>query len=51
LAISYGVIKAHKGSISVESELGKGTTFVVRLPVKAIDEVPENGNAIQNINN
>ncbi len=51
LAISYGVIKAHKGSITVESELGKGTTFVVRLPVKAIDEVPENGNAIQNISN
>ena len=51
LAISYGVVKAHKGTISVESELGKGTTFVVRLPEKAIDEVPENGNAIQNINN
>ena len=51
LAISYGVIKAHKGSISVESELGKGTTFVVRLPLKTIDEVPENGNAIQNISN
>lgn len=50
LAISYGVIKAHKGTISVESEPGIGTTFVVRLPVKAIDEVPENGNAIQNIN-
>jgi two-component system NtrC family sensor kinase len=51
LAISYGVIKAHKGTISVESEIGKGTTFLVRLPVKAVDEVPENGNAKQNINN
>jgi two-component system NtrC family sensor kinase len=51
LAISYGIVKAHKGTISVESEHGKGTTFVVRLPVKAIDEVPENGKAIQNINN
>lgn len=51
LAISYGVVKAHNGTISVESEIGKGTTFIVRLPVKAIDEVPENGNAIQNINN
>ena len=51
LAISYGVIKAHRGTISVESEIGKGTTFVVRLPVKAVDEVPENGNSIQNINN
>jgi two-component system NtrC family sensor kinase len=51
LAISYGVVKAHNGTISVESEIGKGTTFIVRLPVKVIDEVPENGNAIQNINN
>lgn len=51
LAISYGVVKAHKGTISVESEPGKGTTFIVRLPVKVIDEVPDNGNAIENINN
>jgi two-component system NtrC family sensor kinase len=49
LAISYGIVKAHKGTISVESELGKGTKFIVRLPVKALDEVPENGNEIKNI--
>ncbi len=35
LAISYGVIKEHGGSISVESEVGKGTTFTIRLPVIA----------------
>lgn len=35
LAISYGIVQEHKGSISVESEVGKGTTFVVRLPVTA----------------
>ncbi|MGW8144489.1 MAG: sensor histidine kinase [Anaerolineales bacterium] len=50
LAISYGVVKAHNGTISVESEIGKGTKFIVRLPVKAIEEVPENGNAIENTN-
>jgi two-component system NtrC family sensor kinase len=33
LAISYGIIKEHKGTISVESEVGKGTTFTVRLPI------------------
>ena len=33
LAISYGIIKEHKGLISVESEVGQGTTFTVRLPL------------------
>mgnify|MGYP001057388947 CR=1 FL=1 len=33
LAISYGIVREHQGTISVESEVGRGTTFVVRLPV------------------
>jgi signal transduction histidine kinase len=49
LAISYGIVKAHNGTISIESEVGKGTTFIVRLPIKAVDEVPDNGNEIKNI--
>ncbi|MBI5838695.1 MAG: HAMP domain-containing histidine kinase [Chloroflexi bacterium] len=32
LAVSRQIIEAHNGSIVVESELGKGTTFTVRLP-------------------
>jgi two-component system NtrC family sensor kinase len=38
LAISFGIIKEHKGTISVESEIGKGTTFIVRLPVTTEEE-------------
>jgi two-component system, NtrC family, sensor kinase len=38
LAISFGIIKEHKGTISVESEIGKGTTFIVRLPVTIEEE-------------
>jgi signal transduction histidine kinase len=38
LAISFGIIKEHNGTISVESEVGKGTTFTVRLPVTTEDE-------------
>jgi len=34
LAVSYGIIARHKGTINVKSEPGKGTTFVVRLPLK-----------------
>jgi two-component system NtrC family sensor kinase len=48
LAISYGVVKAHQGTIVVESELGEGTIFTVRLPVKTMEEVPDNGHPIQN---
>lgn len=33
LAMVYGIIKDHKGYISVESEVGKGSTFDVYLPV------------------
>jgi two-component system NtrC family sensor kinase len=43
LAISFGIIKEHKGTISVESEMGKGTTFIVRLPITVEDESKEDG--------
>jgi two-component system sensor histidine kinase/response regulator len=33
LAITRRIIEAHNGSVSVESELGKGSTFTIRLPV------------------
>ena len=33
LSIAYGIVERHHGSISVESEVGKGTSFFVRLPV------------------
>lgn len=33
LAIAYGSISKHQGKIQVESEVGKGTTFIIRLPV------------------
>ena len=33
LSITHDIIKKHNGTIAVESELGKGTTFIVSLPV------------------
>ncbi len=39
LAISYGIVKEHKGAIYVESEEGKGTTFNIRLPTTVEETV------------
>jgi two-component system NtrC family sensor kinase len=33
LSVSYGIITKHQGTISVDSEPGKGATFTVTLPV------------------
>ena len=33
LALVYGIVSKHKGTIDVKSELGKGTTFYINVPV------------------
>ena len=33
LSVSYSIIKSHGGEIRVESQVGRGTSFMVRLPV------------------
>jgi len=33
MSVSYGIIKRHGGEILIESEPGKGTTFVIHLPM------------------
>ena len=33
LSISYGIIEKHRGKIEVESAPGKGTEFIIQLPV------------------
>ncbi|MCX8111082.1 MAG: ATP-binding protein, partial [Syntrophorhabdaceae bacterium] len=38
LAISYGIIERHMGKIDVETELGKGTAFIIYLPVSASED-------------
>ena len=33
LAVTWGIVDNHNGTISVESEVGAGTTFIIRIPV------------------
>lgn len=41
LAMVFGIIKRHQGTLVIESELGKGTTFRIRLPaaVQPLEEL------------
>ncbi|MBC8029130.1 MAG: response regulator [Pyrinomonadaceae bacterium] len=36
LAVGYGVIRRHHGTFEVESELGKGSAFHIKLPVAEV---------------
>ena len=33
LSITYEIVQRHNGEITVESEIGKGTTFTVKIPI------------------
>ncbi|MDQ0350298.1 signal transduction histidine kinase [Alkalibacillus filiformis] len=43
LAIAKEIVESHKGTISVESDLNVGTTFLIKLPIKkqSVIEEPE----------
>ncbi|MCS7177882.1 MAG: cache domain-containing protein [Anaerolineae bacterium] len=38
LSIVYGIVKMHRGQITVQSQVGKGTTFTLTLPVRWVGE-------------
>lgn len=38
LSIVYGIVKMHRGQITVQSEVGKGTTFTILLPTRWVGE-------------
>lgn len=40
LAVSRSIIERHSGKIEVQSEVGKGTTFVIRLPLGGKQAAP-----------
>jgi PAS domain S-box-containing protein len=46
LAAVIGIVRAHRGTVKVYSQVGRGTTFMVLLPVAASDQRPTNGSRI-----
>ena len=43
LSVSYGIVKEHKGEITVQSEQGKGTMFTIQIPLaeEEIADLPQ----------
>jgi CheY-like chemotaxis protein len=44
LSITYGIVTRYGGSISVDSTVGRGTTFVIRLPADKTEAEPAGPN-------
>jgi signal transduction histidine kinase/ligand-binding sensor domain-containing protein/CheY-like chemotaxis protein/AraC-like DNA-binding protein len=56
LAITQEFVRMHRGQLSVESEINRGSCFTVRLPftplaTNAINGTPLNGHAVPSLNN
>ncbi len=41
LSMVFGIIQRHGGTVDIESEIGKGTTFILRLPLPAVESREE----------
>lgn len=46
LALVYGIVSKHKGTIDVKSDVGKGTTFFINLPVLNQEEWMKGNNKL-----
>lgn len=42
LAVSYGIVQRHGGTIRVQSEVGRGSAFTIWLPVEELNERRKN---------
>ncbi len=39
LSISYGIIEKHQGTLTVESELDRGTRFIIAIPLRLMKDI------------
>jgi signal transduction histidine kinase/ActR/RegA family two-component response regulator len=46
LAVSYGIIRRHEGTVDVESQIGLGTTFRIRLPIPTCGKTVSVGDSL-----
>src|SRR2546430_8556323 len=46
LAVSYGIIRRHEGTVEVESQIGIGTTFRIRLPIPMLGATTNAANSL-----
>jgi signal transduction histidine kinase len=44
LSIVYGIIKMHRGQITVQSKIWEGTTFTITLPVRLPVTITDSAN-------
>lgn len=54
LSMVHGIVRRHEGKIEIETSLGKGTTFTIRLPVQSravarVDETPTVRSAVRSV--
>jgi signal transduction histidine kinase len=47
LSVSYSIVRNHGGRIEVESELGRGTSFTIRLPIRQTHAGATKGGGLQ----
>jgi signal transduction histidine kinase/CheY-like chemotaxis protein len=47
MAVSYGIIRRHEGAVEVESEVGRGTTFRIKLPAAKSSTAAETSTAAE----